>query len=53
VTFKTEAGRSYVVYAHMTGLYEWQARVIDKNTNDEIAISEKLPVIREWTRLKS
>lgn len=48
VTFTAEAGHTYVVYAHMTGLHGWQARVIDKKTGDQIAHSETLPVIREW-----
>jgi hypothetical protein len=52
VTFKAEAGHTYVVYAQMTGLYEWQARVIDKKTDDEIAHSETLPVIQEWIKLR-
>ena len=49
VTFKAAADHSYVVYAHMTGLQEWQARVIDKKTGDQIAHSETLPVTKEWT----
>jgi hypothetical protein len=51
VTFMAKAGHSYVVYGHMTGLYEWQARVMDKKSGDQIAHSETLPVIREWVHI--
>ena len=49
VAFKAEADHTYVVYAHVTGIQEWQARIMDKKTGEHIAHSETLPVIREWT----
>jgi hypothetical protein len=48
VKFVAKAGHTYVVYAHVTGYYEWQARVIDKKSGDQITNSETLPLIREW-----
>ena len=47
LTFKTEAGHSYVVYA-LFSIKGWKVYVKDKKTNELIAQSETLPIIQEW-----
>ena len=48
LTFKAEAGHTYVAHAHRVSTEGWIAYVIDKKTGERIAQSEILPIIQEW-----
>jgi hypothetical protein len=48
LTFKAEAGHTYVAHAHVVSAEGWIAYVVDKKTSERLAQSEILPVIQEW-----
>ena len=48
LTFKTEAGHTYVAHAHRMSAEGWIAYVIDKKTSERVAQSEILPIVQEW-----
>ena len=50
LTFKTEAGHTYVAYAHWIQSGGWTAYVMDKKTGELVAQSETLPLIWEHVR---
>jgi hypothetical protein len=48
LTFKTEAGHTYVAHGHRMSAEGWIAYVMDKKTGERVAQSEILPIIEEW-----
>jgi hypothetical protein len=50
VTFRTEAGHTYVAYAHMILNREWTANIRDKKTDELVAQSKPLPLIETLVR---
>jgi hypothetical protein len=48
LTFKTEAGNTYVAHGHLMSAEGWIAYVMDKKTGERVAQSEILPIVQEW-----